>query len=297
MIPYQYKPLDLDSREIRLVELHPSVPDDPIQISISSASFVFSEQKSIPEYHLDRIQETLPTDWYVHETLEGQLLYVDGTSYPDIRTSWNHPDPMFDIAPYVIGHSALGSAQPAFEALSYTWGPDQGHVTIEVLPSWTGKNRVRRTPEGKVGFSVRHMLHEALKHLRDAANIRTLWIDAICINQEDMQERSQQVSRMGDIYKHARRVVVWLGSASTDSSLAMRTLRHIGEQVEYLKTPVRLPAPNCTESSWWRATDASTLQASPETWHAVYNLISRAWFERLWVRRPILRNEARYTLT
>jgi hypothetical protein len=290
MIIYQYEPLDLDSKQIRLVELHPGGPDDLIQISILSAPFVFFEQKRVPEDRLERVQQTLPTDWRVFETLEDYLLYLDSTN---LRTSWHHPDPTVDLTRYEIGQSALGSAQPVFEALSYTWGPDQGHVTVEVLPSRTGKNRVRRTPKGKVGFSIRHMLYEALENLRDTLDIRTLWIDAICINQEDMQERDQQVSRMGDIYKHARRVVVWLGSSSIDSSLAMRTLQNVGEQVECTKAYLCLPAPDCTETPWYQTTDASSLQVSPETWHAVHNLISRAWFNRLWVRRIYIAHQKR----
>ncbi len=54
----------------------------------------------------------------------------------------------------------------------------------------------------------------ALKRLRHPEQSRVLWIDAVCINQDDIQERSQQVAMMGDIYKQASRVLTWIGEPS-----------------------------------------------------------------------------------
>lgn len=60
-------------------------------------------------------------------------------------------------------------------------------------------------------------LRTALLNLRDLQNSRILWIDAICINQEDLDERSVQVAIMGDIYRQARRTVIWLGDYMDNS--------------------------------------------------------------------------------
>ncbi|KAF2180493.1 hypothetical protein K469DRAFT_514097, partial [Zopfia rhizophila CBS 207.26] len=57
----------------------------------------------------------------------------------------------------------------------------------------------------------------ALKHLRSSAGTRTLWINAICINLEEVSERSERIKRMGDIYTFAHRVVVWFCPRSKDS--------------------------------------------------------------------------------
>jgi len=54
-----------------------------------------------------------------------------------------------------------------------------------------------------------------------------LWIDAICINQESIAERSQQVPIMGDIYKTAQRVFIWLGKGTKDSNLAFEHLSQL----------------------------------------------------------------------
>jgi hypothetical protein len=54
-------------------------------------------------------------------------------------------------------------------------------------------------------------LRKALTHIRDAQSTRTIWIDALCIDQKNEQEKSEQVQQMREIYAKAHRVVTWLG--------------------------------------------------------------------------------------
>jgi Heterokaryon incompatibility protein (HET) len=63
-------------------------------------------------------------------------------------------------------------------------------------------------------FYVRENLHRLLQQLRSSTTPRTLWVDAICINGVDMDERGAQVRLMGDIYRGAKRALVWLGAAT-----------------------------------------------------------------------------------
>ncbi|KAL8418644.1 hypothetical protein RB594_002025 [Gaeumannomyces avenae] len=98
---------------------------------------------------------------------------------------------------------------PRFEALSYMWGPETpSDERLEIL-----LNGVR--------FPVRANLLGALRYLRTEKwtspgqaepGTRLFWIDAICINQQDIEERNQQVPRMRHIYFRAHAVVVWLGA-------------------------------------------------------------------------------------
>ena len=94
----------------------------------------------------------------------------------------------------------------AYEALSYTWGnPHTTHcITFESKP-----------------FPVTENLYFALEQLRPTEVPRYLWIDALCIDQLNDVEKSAQVQLMGDIYKRASRVLIWLGKAEDDSDLAM----------------------------------------------------------------------------
>jgi Heterokaryon incompatibility protein (HET) len=96
----------------------------------------------------------------------------------------------------------------SYESVSYSWG-DRFHNKNIHLNSHP--------------FTVTSNLESALRHLRHEkpGSLRRLWVDAICINQEDYQERSQQVRQMYHIYNQAEQVIVWLGDANVDSYRAL----------------------------------------------------------------------------
>lgn len=96
-----------------------------------------------------------------------------------------------------------------YKALSYTWG-----------------DRLSKTPilVNGVATQVTIDLEAALRHIRQPSCAMVLWVDAICINQEDLAEKSHQVEMMREIYSGAELVIAWLGSASDDSDLAMNVL-------------------------------------------------------------------------
>lgn len=94
----------------------------------------------------------------------------------------------------------------SYEALSYTWGEKSPGGLIDM--------------NGRP-FLTRRNLADALRHLRLKDKPRTLWIDALCIDQINVEERNTQVGRMRDIYKGASRVLVFLGQAADDSDMAM----------------------------------------------------------------------------
>ncbi|KAK8139489.1 hypothetical protein PG984_002869 [Apiospora sp. TS-2023a] len=84
---------------------------------------------------------------------------------------------------------------PEYEAISYVWGSDPPSVRITV----NGQS-----------FLVSRSLHRNMVRLRGSEKPRTVWIDAICINQSDLEERARQVRCMTQIYSFARQVVVLL---------------------------------------------------------------------------------------
>ncbi|KAF5640054.1 uncharacterized protein FTJAE_4601 [Fusarium tjaetaba] len=83
-----------------------------------------------------------------------------------------------------------------YEALSYAWGSSGDQATIAV---------------NNTTLQVTQNLKDALTYLRHDSKPRPLWIDAICINQSDVDERSSQVRLMGRIYSSASCVISWLG--------------------------------------------------------------------------------------
>lgn len=96
--------------------------------------------------------------------------------------------------------------KPKFDALSYTWGDhsEQFIILLNGKPFCVGKN-----------------LHDALTHLRlgSQAHAELYWIDAICINQSNIEEKNQQIPFMPYIYGRAQRVVVWLGRGEGSSDI------------------------------------------------------------------------------
>jgi hypothetical protein len=93
-----------------------------------------------------------------------------------------------------------------YEALSYVWGFRDADLAITV---------------GGKPFDVSANLAEALRCLRHNHSPRVMWIDAICINQADNAEKSAQVVMMGDIYRNAADVLIFLGGNKDDSDLVM----------------------------------------------------------------------------
>lgn len=93
-----------------------------------------------------------------------------------------------------------------YEALSYVWGPENPNHGILV--------------DGEE-VNVRSNLYAALKELRLKDQPRTLWIDSVCINQADINERNHQVRQMGTIYSSTNQVIIWLGEGDVETDIAL----------------------------------------------------------------------------
>ncbi|KAI1114153.1 heterokaryon incompatibility protein-domain-containing protein [Nemania sp. NC0429] len=93
--------------------------------------------------------------------------------------------------------------QPKYEALSYTWGPQVHLVDVHI-------NDVPFPATPNLYAALRR-LRQQIKASRDDKHTRTLWIDAICINQQDTEEKAQQVLLMGEIYSQTVNGLLWLG--------------------------------------------------------------------------------------
>ena len=103
-------------------------------------------------------------------------------------------------------HRVILQKKPAFVGLSYPWGGDKMTSSIRVR----GYN-----------IPVTSNLHNALLDLRKPNESLTLWVDAICINQADMDEKCYQVSQMPRIYNTAQGIMAWIGGESTESDELM----------------------------------------------------------------------------
>lgn len=109
--------------------------------------------------------------------------------------------------------------EPVYEAVSYCWGDANVKRPI--------------TLEG-CRWEVTTNLEAGLRHLRDTADVKILWIDAICINQADLDEKSVQILLMKNIYADAQLVRIWLGEATDGNDEAFDRLQrlHRGDDVD-----------------------------------------------------------------
>ncbi|KAL8672570.1 MAG: hypothetical protein Q9168_002975 [Polycauliona sp. 1 TL-2023] len=170
-----------------------------------------------------------------------------------------------------------------YNALSYTWGSTDDPVTI-----WVG-DFPARSDRAEGCITISQNLAVALKHLRSPFEPCDIWIDAICINQQDLNERSSQVGKMGDIYSNADQVIVWLGPQSSDSELAIDTLEMLGTRIEVdWETRIIRGADSSdrddTSSPNWH----KDLNFNDKTWYSFLNLMQRSWFQRLWIWQEVL---------
>jgi hypothetical protein len=98
---------------------------------------------------------------------------------------------------------------PMYTALSYTWGDPLATTPILV---------------NGIETHITLNLEAALQHIRQPSDEIVLWIDALCINQDDLAEKNHQVEMMREIYSGAEVVIAWLGVAGDDSNIAMEVL-------------------------------------------------------------------------
>jgi hypothetical protein len=156
-------------------------------------------------------------------------------------------------------HFAVASLDenPDYEALSYVWGHTNDTQKVQV---------------GGVAVTVTSNLLSALRHLRLDERERILWVDALCIDQADLDERRHQVSLMGRIYGQASRVVVWLGEGWNGSDTAMEFLRRLGED-KTLHLVASLEPNLCVNG---------LRVDSPELSGHIAHLFDLPWWKRTW---------------
>lgn len=126
-------------------------------------------------------------------------------------------------------------------------------------------------------------LHAALLHLRYPDRTRTLWIDAICINQANITERGRQVGMMKDIYRSATRVVIWLGDERDDSPLSMEIAKEIAASArEYIKQGGSVDS-HMTDKSASAIFSRFRLDSEHPRLAAFGEILQRDWFYRIWI--------------
>ena len=175
--------------------------------------------------------------------------------------------------PYLLGSLSTHTLAdaPEFECLSYVWGTENSHRVL-----WLDREVI----------AISKNLDKALHRLQHENESRFLWIDLVCINQQDLEERNQQVQLMYRIFCQAKRVIAYLGEEADGSQNVPDFLR----QIQAARS-----SPKCDTVDLWSEEDLKTLRLPPykdEAWTMLQNFVMRPWFVRVWIMQEAL--AARY---
>lgn len=158
---------------------------------------------------------------------------------------------------------------PTYLAISYAWG--EKSVVGYFLDS--------DGAETPLGYSK--VILDIISTLVPAGGTLYLWIDAICINQEDPDERASQVAIMDDIYRQAEQVIIFLGTADDASTRAMDLLQLTRGFIQ--ANGDVLPALRIDD---FEKRSLGT-GIPPASWAAVARLLSKPWFNRCWAVQEV----------
>ena len=183
------------------------------------------------------------------------------------------------------------NSHPTYNALSYLWGDDSPFKRIVI---------------GGGYVDIARNLSVCLSHLDDFIGAR-IWIDALCINQQDDEEKSRQVLQMTSVYKQASKVIIWLGHRADGSDWAMDGITRYGGAAfeaglldlgrEYLSKwpevgddPKRLKTKEKVLALFSKATEAEgdvgrADERFPRVAYAA--LTRREYFNRVWVKQEV----------
>jgi hypothetical protein len=155
-----------------------------------------------------------------------------------------------------------------YEALSYHWGSGEAEYPVYIRDA-KPLGSVKKFDEAVLlamkskRIFVRPNLYKALQNLRQNDRDILLWVDAVCINQENREEKKIQVSKMAQIYHMAERVCIWLGAGNERSDKAMKFISKIVDLREL--------------------EDITKEERYTAQWNDLADLMTSSWFSRRWV--------------
>lgn len=165
-----------------------------------------------------------------------------------------------------------------YEALSYCWGDrtEMGQISVNGEP-----------------FEVTKNLFSALDVLRRPDNLRAMWIDAICINQNDYEEKGYQVNMMKEIYARSMRTLIWLGPEDFSTHEAIFFLHNAAGKLDGMK------AKRMERSRKLLRLSRGLREADRPLWYlaetflendhtSVVKLLQRPWFRRIWIVQEVV---------
>ncbi|KAH7268548.1 heterokaryon incompatibility protein-domain-containing protein [Fusarium solani] len=202
-------------------------------------------------------EETSPRRWasHIHDRT------LDADEFRLIALVANENESPADVIHLVL-ETYSDRECPEYEAVSYTWGGESGDAILR-HPVYVGEYWDILLQTGNCCAMLRY--------LRPSRGERTLWVDAICINQKDTRERGEQVAKMGQIYSQCLQVILWLGDDIAVKTSKSFPTRHRLHELQSLH--ISMPTNDTS-----RPPNRLTIQ----------KLLERRYFSRAWVLQELV---------
>lgn len=156
---------------------------------------------------------------------------------------------------------------PPYCAISYVWGPQS-----------SGPNgNTFRTPQG--GISITESLTACLKCLRRKGIETYIWVDALCINQSDNDEKGIQIRSLASVYRKSERVIIWMGETGLHDERSPGIDWLKGAHADTCQTAGQCDLKKKPESGLYEWDDR---------WSNVLSLLKQEWFVRTWIIQELV---------
>lgn len=173
------------------------------------------------------------------------------------------------------------ASPPKYEAISYVWrkfDDERDHAIIHC--------------EEGFAINITYNLQSALRSIRAQGDSRLLWADAICIDQDNLEERTEQVKRMKDVFEKASKVIVWLGSKVNFSAPDLFSFLDTVAKVSPCPDKYGVESPED-----FRPLDEYLRDADSHYWEMLRALHHCVLFKRIWVVQELNLATEGYLLT
>jgi hypothetical protein len=201
----------------------------------------------------------------------------------DIRLIFIEPaqDPDAIIECTLVRMTLFDKAAPAYIAVSYVWGDSSvtEEIRINGAPLAVTTNLAALLRLLRTGYGG------DISFFKDSSKL--FWVDAICINQQDLIEKGSQVPLMKDIYWGAKYVISWLGPEAEGSTEALSYLRTMAQEIAQLSD-------DGDPFEWLRKYPMlwglGSEQASdePTVWQKIDRIWERPYWKRTWIFQEIV---------
>ncbi|KAK4161406.1 heterokaryon incompatibility protein-domain-containing protein [Cladorrhinum sp. PSN259] len=164
-----------------------------------------------------------------------------------------------------------------YEALSYTWGSEDEYAEITVSDR---------------KMTIRKNLYMALRHLMKPDEDQILWVDAICIDQKNDNEKGHQVGYMSQIYDKAEQVHIWLGPATENAELLMDLMIQLDKRV-IERSDYRRDSPEAWFKEWpclledMGVRDLNSDDQMKQLRDVLGDFLGNPWFQRVWIIQEV----------